>query len=273
MLVMTPSDHGGQGGHDAMLYIREYAGAGEVGYFASRTHGALWVGNVPSIDDTESTLRLHTRSLTDLGARPRQVDRHRRRGADRRRRRRSMPSCRAAAASRLAEVIDELRLVKDEWEIKRLQLRLRRHRARLRRRRARAAERPRPSRPPRRALARGHVLAARPAGGQRGRLHLDRRRRRARARRCTGGATTARSRPINCCSPTWASRPTSSTPPTSPARCRSPASGRRRPAPRLRRRARGADRRHRRGQGRRRLPTPRTGPRCGCSPTTCTTGA
>ena len=38
-----------------------------------------------------------------------------------------------------AEVLDELRLVKDEWEIARLQARLRRHRARLRRRRSRAA--------------------------------------------------------------------------------------------------------------------------------------
>ena len=32
--------------------------------------------------------------------------------------------------------------------------------------------------------------------------------------------------PATCCSPTWASRPTSSTPPTSPARCPSTASGR-----------------------------------------------
>ena len=44
---------------------------------------------------------------------------------------------------------------------------------------------------PRRALARRHVLAAGPARGQRGRLHVDRRRRPARHRRCTGGATTA----------------------------------------------------------------------------------
>jgi Xaa-Pro aminopeptidase len=103
-----------------MLYIREYAGAGDLGYFASRTHGALWVGNVPSIDDTESTLRLHTRSLSDLGpdldkwldsdsAVLTGVDA----GIDAK-----LPR---GNGRRLGEVIDELRLVKDEWEIKRLQ--------------------------------------------------------------------------------------------------------------------------------------------------------
>jgi Xaa-Pro aminopeptidase len=115
VLVMTPTT----GGHDAMLYVREYAAAGEVGYFASRTHGALWVGNVPSIDDTESTLRLHTRSLTDLGP---DLDKWTDNdaavltGVD--------PSIDArlprGTGKRLATVIDELRLVKDEWEIKRL---------------------------------------------------------------------------------------------------------------------------------------------------------
>ena len=54
-------------------------------------------------------------------------------------------------------------------------LRLRGDRPRLRRRGARAAQRRRPHRRARRALAGGHVLAARPARGQRGRLHLDRR--------------------------------------------------------------------------------------------------
>jgi Xaa-Pro aminopeptidase len=117
VLVMTPSEGGG---HDAMLYIREYAGPGDLGYFASRTHGALWVGNVPTIDDTESTLRLHTRSLTELG---RDLDKWTDSdaavltGID--------PAIDARLprgnGKRLGQVIDELRLVKDEWEIKRLQ--------------------------------------------------------------------------------------------------------------------------------------------------------
>src|SRR5262249_24800146 len=40
VLVLTPTTSGG--GHEATLYLREYAAAGEVGYFASRSHGALW---------------------------------------------------------------------------------------------------------------------------------------------------------------------------------------------------------------------------------------
>ncbi len=115
VLVMTPND----GGHDAMLYIREYAAAGDLGYFASRTHGALWVGNVPSIDDTESTLRLHTRSLADLAHdldKWADSDAAVLTGID--------PSVDARVprgnGKRLGQVIDELRLVKDEWEIKRL---------------------------------------------------------------------------------------------------------------------------------------------------------
>jgi Xaa-Pro aminopeptidase len=115
VLVMTPTTQG----HDATLYVREYATAGEVGYFASRTHGALWVGNVPSVADTEAVLGLPTRSLgelaTDLDKLADQdsavltgVDA----GIDH-----QLPR---GSATRLAEVIDELRLVKDEWEIARL---------------------------------------------------------------------------------------------------------------------------------------------------------
>jgi Xaa-Pro aminopeptidase len=115
VLVLTPNG----ASHDATLYIREYAGAGDLGYFASRSHGALWVGNVPSLPETESILSLPTRSLADLGAAldkfadsdaavltgiDASVDQRLPRGNRR----------------RLAEVIDELRLVKDEWEIKRL---------------------------------------------------------------------------------------------------------------------------------------------------------
>ena len=100
VLVLVPTGSG----HDATLYVGEYAQPGEVGYFTSRTHGAVWVGNVPSVADTETVLRLPTRPLRELEAalaehagRPRADGETVRRNAD------------------------ELRLAKDEWELARLQ--------------------------------------------------------------------------------------------------------------------------------------------------------
>jgi Xaa-Pro aminopeptidase len=115
VLVMTPT----AAGHDSTLYVREYAQAGEVGYFTSRLHGAVWVGNVPSLRDTEAVLALSTRPLAALAddlARYRDaeaavltgfdsgVDALLPRGSD----------------TRLGQVLDELRLVKDDWELARL---------------------------------------------------------------------------------------------------------------------------------------------------------
>ncbi len=99
VLVLAPS---GQG-HEATLYVGVYAQPGEVGYFTSRTHGAVWVGNVPSPEDTEAALALRTRPLRELDA----------------------DLARFADAPRpdeteLARVLDELRLVKDDWEVGRL---------------------------------------------------------------------------------------------------------------------------------------------------------
>jgi Xaa-Pro aminopeptidase len=115
VLVLAPTSTG----HDATLYIREYSAAGELGYFASRTHGSLWVGNVPSIDDTASILSLTTRSLSDLG---RDLDRWA--DADSAVLTGIDPTVDARLprgnGKRLGEVIDEFRLVKDEWEIRRL---------------------------------------------------------------------------------------------------------------------------------------------------------
>src|SRR5690349_4958513 len=62
VLVMTPN--GAQ--HDAVLYIGVYAQPGEEKYFTSRTHGAVWVGNAPSVDDTEKTLGIATRPRSEL---------------------------------------------------------------------------------------------------------------------------------------------------------------------------------------------------------------
>jgi Xaa-Pro aminopeptidase len=107
-------------GHSATLYVRDYAPAGDIAYFTSRLHGALWVGNVPTPEQTEQVLGLTTRPLGDLARdlapwRDREVAALT--GFD--------PVVDAlipdAYDARLGEVVDELRLVKDEWEVARLQ--------------------------------------------------------------------------------------------------------------------------------------------------------
>ena len=98
VLVMTPNG----AGHDSTLYLHAYAQAGEVEYFTSRVHGALWVGNVPSLDDTHVTLGLATKPLDLLEA---DLVRHRDNTVD---------------EETLWQTVDELRMTKDEWEIERL---------------------------------------------------------------------------------------------------------------------------------------------------------
>jgi len=112
------------GGHDAILYIREYAGPGETAYFTNRSHGALWVGNVPTVAETSAVLGLEVRPLAELA-----------------RDLRALPTSEAvgypgldatvddlvpgiagrAANAELSQAIDELRLIKDDWEVGQLQ--------------------------------------------------------------------------------------------------------------------------------------------------------
>jgi Xaa-Pro aminopeptidase len=115
VLVLTPD----RDGHTSTLYLAEYAQAGQPGYFLNRAHGALWVGNVPSVEDTAAALGLQVRSQSELrgdlaayrdsdsavltGFDP-DVDRLLPRGR----------------GQRLAQLLDELRLIKDEWELDRL---------------------------------------------------------------------------------------------------------------------------------------------------------
>ena len=115
VLVMTPNG----ARHDAVLYIGEYAQPGEARYFTSRTHGAVWVGNVPSVDDTENTLRIATRPRNELAQ---DVEAWRSepvallRGFDA-----SVDELFPNGENAdLARELDELRLVKDEWEAGRL---------------------------------------------------------------------------------------------------------------------------------------------------------
>ena len=116
VLVMTPTSSG----HDSTLYVVEYAAPGQIEYFTDRVHGALWVGNVPSPAETGEALGIVTRPRRDLAsdvAAWRDRDSAVLTGFD--------PDVDALFArsdgKKLGEVLDELRLVKDEWEIARLQ--------------------------------------------------------------------------------------------------------------------------------------------------------
>jgi len=115
VLVLAPAGDG----HEATLYIREYAQPGEVGYFTNRVHGAVWVGNVPSVDDTAAALGMTVRPFAEFRG---DLERHRGTttvlvgGVDR-----NIDAMLPGAASDLlVETIDELRLVKDDWELDRL---------------------------------------------------------------------------------------------------------------------------------------------------------
>jgi Xaa-Pro aminopeptidase len=115
VLVMTPSATA----HDSALYIAEYAQPGEIGYFTDRAHGAVWVGNVPNIADTSDVLGISVRPLSQLRADLSRVRDHEAAiltgfDAD------VDALLPRARGERLARVIDELRLIKDEWELARL---------------------------------------------------------------------------------------------------------------------------------------------------------
>ncbi len=115
VLVLSPTATG----HDATLYVREFAQPGEVAYFTSRMHGAVWVGNVPSVEQTATVLALTTRPLAALAddlARYRDDEAAVLTGFDA-----GVDALLPrGSGTRLGQVLDELRLVKDEWELDRL---------------------------------------------------------------------------------------------------------------------------------------------------------
>jgi Xaa-Pro aminopeptidase len=116
VLVMYPDG----GGHRSVLYVLEYVGPGELGYFTDRLHGALWVGNVPTPTEVGERLGIEVRGRNAL---PGDLEPYRDAeaavltGFD--------PSVDAllprGSATDLERIADELRLTKDEWEIARLQ--------------------------------------------------------------------------------------------------------------------------------------------------------
>ncbi len=114
VLVLRPAGTGP--GHEATLYVREYQHAGAEGYFTDHQFGAIWVGNVPTPAETAEALGLPCRPLAEL---PAVLDQWREQeialltghdaGIDA-----LLPR---GTGDKLAAVIDELRLPKDDWEI------------------------------------------------------------------------------------------------------------------------------------------------------------
>ncbi|MEP7021462.1 MAG: aminopeptidase P family protein [Pseudonocardiales bacterium] len=115
VLVMAPS----ASGHESTLYVREFSQPGEIAYFTSRTHGAVWVGNVPNVADTAEVLKLSARPLSSLAedlGQFRSAETAVLTGVDS-----SVDSLLpSGTGERLGQILDELRLIKDEWEIARL---------------------------------------------------------------------------------------------------------------------------------------------------------
>jgi Xaa-Pro aminopeptidase len=118
VLVMTPS---GDKGHRSTLYIREFAGPGTPAYFTNRMYGSVWVGNVPNVEDTADALDIAVASLDDLPAALASAgsDTLVLRGVDVTVDERLPPET-AASSSGLLQTVDELKLVKDDWEVARL---------------------------------------------------------------------------------------------------------------------------------------------------------
>ena len=117
VLVMAPRSSGA--GHDSALYIREYHHAGSERFFTDHQFGAIWVGNVPTPQETSDVLAIATRPLSAL---PHDLEPWRDQecallsGHD--------PIVDGllphGVGDKLAGVVDELRLDKEDWEIGRL---------------------------------------------------------------------------------------------------------------------------------------------------------
>ncbi|WP_156755159.1 aminopeptidase P family protein [Actinokineospora pegani] len=111
VLVMVPSS---DGGHHAVLHLREPAGPGEADFFASARDGELWIGAVPGLAEWSEALGVECRSLEELpkalrGQLPgvlagKGVDPY-------------LDALVTAHSDHLLVVLSELRRIKDDWEI------------------------------------------------------------------------------------------------------------------------------------------------------------
>jgi Xaa-Pro aminopeptidase len=103
VLVMTP-DPEAPSTHTSTLYLRVGASRHESAqFYRDRNYGELWTGRLPGITETQATLALTTRPLTELDGVLRAL--------------KGKPT---ADASKVATTLSDLRLVKDDWEIAQL---------------------------------------------------------------------------------------------------------------------------------------------------------
>ncbi|MBT0771538.1 aminopeptidase P family protein [Kineosporia sp. J2-2] len=96
ILVMTPN----ASGHDVVLYLPPPARPGERDFYASAAHGELWVGPSAGLDAWQRALDLPVRPRADFVPPAVTTD--------------------EAALAEIAEVVSDLRMIKDDWEIARL---------------------------------------------------------------------------------------------------------------------------------------------------------
>jgi Xaa-Pro aminopeptidase len=125
--VLVVDTTGGEAG--AILYLRAPSGRGGDEFWQNDALGDLWVGPRPTLAETQAALGIETRPLDDFA-------RDFERAAARARRIRVLPTldesvdelvrqvCGASFAPHLAlkTTLDELRLIKNDWEIGQLQL-------------------------------------------------------------------------------------------------------------------------------------------------------
>jgi Xaa-Pro aminopeptidase len=95
VLVMEPTDRG----HDATLYLVPPSGREDEGFYADPRSGEFWIGRRPGLAEFEAMTGIATRELGDL---PGEI-------------RLSQQPTKA-----VARVLAEMRMVKDEYEIRQL---------------------------------------------------------------------------------------------------------------------------------------------------------
>ena len=121
VLVLQPT---GTSGHDATLYVRPRSPRDTDEFFRDRAYGELWIGRRHTLEEKSAELGIIDRAAgrPGRGARELRTGPHpyaARRRPDRRRGRRAVRRrCRRPGAG---ELLSELRLPKDPWEIAQLQ--------------------------------------------------------------------------------------------------------------------------------------------------------
>src|SRR4051794_77937 len=132
-LVLEPRE---DGGHDAVLYFRPRAGRDTEEFYSDARYGELWVGVRPSLEEVEAELGISTRHLDelpealkkDIGALVvrviRTADPELTAALDAARAEAENADAEAERAKddELLQMLSELRLTKDEWEVAQMRL-------------------------------------------------------------------------------------------------------------------------------------------------------